>query len=172
MDLSEVEVQEAVDSLIRKHLVWEKAGAGSRVQKYAHRLSGTLTRPHEFSRRELGVLAVLMLRGPQTPGEIRGRTGRMCDLGAVEAAEQTLRHLADRPDGPYVIELAREPGRRESRWAQLFGGPVVSVPAASERARPHEAVPDLLERISALEERMAALEAGLSALKRPPADDS
>lgn len=173
MDLGEGEVQAAVDALMRKHLVWERGGAGGRVPRYAHRLTGTLTRPDAFSREELAVLAVLMLRGPQTPGELRARTGRMAELAAVEDVERVLAGLTSRADGPYVADLGREPGRRERRYAHLLEGPVAAtvVPAAPDARPAPPSAPeggDLSQRLAALEERVAALEAALAELRARP----
>jgi len=162
MSLGEGEVQTAIDALARKNLAWEKGSAGGRVPRYAHKLAGTLTRAYDFSRQELGVLAVLMLRGPQTPGELRARAPRACELDGLEAVEATLRGLAERENGPFVVELPREPGRRERRFAQLFGGPV-EVSAAPPQAE--SAHLSLAERVSALEAQVAQLAAEVAALR-------
>jgi hypothetical protein len=170
MDLGEGEVQAAVDALMRKHLVWERGGAGGRVARYAHRLTGTLTRPDAFSREELAVLAVLMLRGPQTPGELRARTGRMAEFAAIEDLERILEKLATRSDGPYLTDLGREPGRRERRYAHLLEGPVAAVVTPGAGPAPGVAADgeDLPGRLAALEERVAALETALAQLRGGP----
>jgi hypothetical protein len=162
MSLAEHQVVDALDSLSRKNLAWEKGGAGGRVARYAHKLSGTLTKTYDFSRRELGVLAVLMLRGPQTPGELRARAPRTCELDSLEQVESVLQGLAHRENGPFVVELPREPGRREHRHAHLFGGPV-EIPPSAERAS--EPDTSLAERIAALEQRVAQLESEIGALR-------
>ncbi len=168
MSLTENEVMDALGSLSRKQLAWEKGGAGGRVPRYAHKLSGTLTRTYDFSRRQLGVLAVLFLRGPQTPGEIRARTTRMCDFQGLPEVEETLNELAEQDGGPYVVELPREPGRRERRYAHLFSGEVDLASFQAEAPGVAHAGPDedLGRRITALEEQVAGLVEELSGLRR------
>ena len=168
MSLSENQVLDALGSLSQKYLAWEKGGAGGRVPRYAHKLSGTLSQTFEFSRQQLGVLAVLFLRGPQTPGEIRARTTRMCEFHDLAEVERTLREMAERQDGPYVIELPREAGRRERRYAHLFSGEVDLASFQSEGPAVGAGGPDaeLGRRVSALEEQVAALIEDLAALRR------
>src|SRR5882757_7165577 len=133
LDLSESAVQQTVDGLSRKHLVMEKSGFGSRVPKYQHRFCNTEFGNLKLDSQELAVVCELLVRGPQTPGELRTRASRMASFGETSDAEAALARLRDRPDGPFVVQLAREPNRRDSRWAQLFGGPAagtgVSAPA-------------------------------------------
>ena len=151
MDLSESTVLEALESLTRKHLVWERGGAGSRVQKFAHRLTGTLSQTYEFSREERALLAVLMLRQAQTVGELRTRTARMADFAGLEAVEETLLELATRSDGPYVQELPRQPGQREQRFMHLLAGGELSVETPAPAQAEAEATPELEARVAALE---------------------
>ena len=125
MHLSEVDVQEAMDSLIKKHLISQRSTAGSRVTKYAHRFAGTLSKEFDFLPQELAVLCVLLLRGPQTAGKIRSRSSRLYEFGGLEEVEKTLTRLSERTDGPYVTELSRQPGRRENRFAHLLCGDVI-----------------------------------------------
>jgi hypothetical protein len=131
MTLDESAVRQALDSLNEKGLAGQATSADSRVPKYAHRLQEVFN----FDRREMAVLCVLLLRGPQTPGELRGRTERMYkfdDLGVVESA---LHRLMER-EPPLVIKLARQPGTKESRYAHLLAGEVEgwSVPAETQPA--------------------------------------
>ncbi len=173
MHLSEAQVLEALDALMKKYLAWEKGGAGSRVPKYAHKLSGTLTKAIDFSRRELGALCVLMLRGPQTPGEIRARSGKLYDYHSLSDAEHTLKELSEREDGPYVVELPREAGRRESRYAHLFGGPVdvkALAAASAVTVSAPEGGSELVERVSSLEDKVSLLVDELEALKKSLGD--
>ena len=119
MALDESAVRQALDSLNEKSLAGQATSADSRVPKYAHRLQEVFN----FDRREMAVLCVLLLRGPQTPGELRGRTERMYkfdDLGVVESA---LHRLMER-EPPLVRKLARQPGTKESRYAHLLAGDV------------------------------------------------
>lgn len=140
MELDEATVQDTIDALSRKRYVIEKSGFGSRVTKYQHRFCNTEFGALTFSEQELGIVCVLLLRGPQTPGELRTRTERLCKFGDIHAIESTLDHLMQRDDGPFVTKLPREPGKRETRFTHLFGGeleiPDVAAPAHSAPEHP------------------------------------
>ena len=122
MQLSETKVQEIVDGLIKRHLISDRSGFGGRVTKYQHRFCNAGFGSLEFSAQELGIICVLLLRGPQTPGELRTRTNRLCSFADVHETETVLHRLMERDDGPFVARLEREPGKRESRYAQVFSG--------------------------------------------------
>jgi len=124
LNLDERNVQDTLDGLQRKHLVMEKSGFGSRVPKYQHRFCNTGFGSLEFTPQQAAILCELLLRGPQTPGELRSRAARLAEIRDVGDIENALSQLAVRDDGPFVVRLAREPGRRDSRYAHLFGGPV------------------------------------------------
>jgi len=124
-------IQTTLDALSRKHLVIEKSGFGSRVPKYQHRFCNTEFGPLRFTPQELAILCELLIRGPQTPGELRTRAARMASFSEVGEVETALESLSSRPDGPFVARLTREPGRRESRYAHLFSG-AVAIPARGE----------------------------------------
>lgn len=169
LDLEEAAVQQIVDQLMKKRLVSEQSGYGSRVPKFQHLFCNTAFGTLKFSPQELGIVCELFLRGPQTPGELRSRASRLCRFGDAGEVEATLSRLASREDGPFVIRLAREPGRRESRYAHLFSGEV----AGGEEREIQDASADYAEkpgagggRIGQLEARVAALETGLAELKR------
>lgn len=164
MDLSETQTLEALDGLIAKRLAWEKTPSGSRVTKYAHRLSNTLGLTYDFSPDELGVLCVLMLRGPQTVGEIRGRSGRLCEFASIAEAEGVLERLAEREDGPYVVKLPRQAGRKDSRYMHLLCG---EVEVEAQTVDPPSDVEDTgtRDRLTALEHAVATLRAELDGLK-------
>ena len=102
MSLDESTVQAALDGLAKKRLVMEKSPFGSRTAKYQHRFCNTEFSDFQFSAAELGVLCMLFLRGAQTPGELRTRTGRLCDFTDVKEVEEVLRCLATHKDGPFV----------------------------------------------------------------------
>jgi len=162
MTLDEPSVQHIVDSLARRHFVMEKSGFGSRVPKFQHRFCNSEYGTLKFSAQELAILCELLLRGPQTPGELRSRANRMAaftDTGAVEA---TLASLAERADGPFVTRLPRETGRRDARYAHLFSGEVPTVSAAPNEAPSVAAAPSRLDR---LEEELRQLRAELDELK-------
>ena len=152
LELSEAVVQQAVDSLMKKYLVSDKsAGYGGRVTKYKHRFCNTEFGSLKFSKQEFGIICVLLLRGPQTPGELRARTNRLCEFADSEQVEATLKNLMAREDGPFIARLPRAAGARESRYAHLFSGVIESV---EESAAAEEAAPGagLSQRVSQLEE--------------------
>jgi len=124
MDVDEATVQRTIDGLAKKHFVLERSGFGSRVPKYQHRFCNTEYGTLKFTPQELAIVCELLLRGPQTPGELRPRAGRMATFADTEQVEATLETLRTREDGPFVVRLARLPGRRDSQWAHLFSGPV------------------------------------------------
>ncbi|MGD8592279.1 MAG: YceH family protein [Gammaproteobacteria bacterium] len=163
MNLSEGEVQQTVDELVKKHLVSSAGGASSRVTKYRHRFANTEFSQYQFNDREMGIVCVLFLRGPQTPGELRGRTNRLCEFNDIQQVEDTLEQLSTREDGPFVVKLPREPGRRESRYAHLFSGEVdiSQLPTASEPVTRAEDT----NRLDTLEQRVNQLEVELAQLK-------
>src|SRR5580692_6707147 len=137
LELSESEVQQSVDSLMKKHFVSDKsAGYGGRVTKYKHRFCNTEFGSLKFTKQELGIICVMLLRGPQTPGELRSRTNRLCEFADAEEVETALKGLMSREDGPFIARLARAAGARESRYAHLFSGNIESVeePAAAEES--------------------------------------
>ena len=124
MNLDEGIVQETLDGLIKKRLVSEKTGFGSRVVKYQHRFCNTDFGDLTFSPQELGIICVLLLRGAQTAGELRIRSERLCKFNDVHEADAVLERLMEREDGPFVMRLPRESGKRESRYAHLFCGDI------------------------------------------------
>ncbi|MBE4972555.1 YceH family protein [Serratia sp. X10] len=153
MDLSESEVQQLLDLLLRKHFLRTLSGFGNRVVKYEQRFCNSEFGQLKLSPAELAVIATLLLRGAQTPGELRTRTNRMHEFSDVSEVEQVLQQLATREDGPFVVRLAREPGKRESRFMHLFSGQVDEAPPALEP----EADDELSARVSALETEVAEL---------------
>ena len=121
LELSETEVKGVLDGLMKKHLVTDRSGAfGGRVTRYRHRFCNTQFGELTLSPQELAVVCELFLRGPQTPGELRSRAKRMAPLANVTEVDTLLADLAARDD-PLVMQLPREPGRREARWTHLFG---------------------------------------------------
>jgi uncharacterized protein len=128
MDVDEATVQRTLDDLGKKHLILERSGFGSRVPKYQHRFCNTEFGTLKLSPQELAMVCELLVRGPQTPGELRTRASRMAPIADGGQAEQILEGLRTREDGPFVARLPREPGRRDSRYAHLFSGPIEDVP--------------------------------------------
>lgn len=167
MNVDDATVQATLDALSKKHLVMEKSGFGSRVPKYQHRFCNTEFGTLKFSPQELAVLCELMLRGPQTPGELRARASRMASFADVAEIENALTQLVHRADGPFAVRLAREPGRRDSRYAQLFTGEVANAAPANE-SEPAAAAPASggSTRLDRLEQEVRDLRAELDALKK------
>jgi uncharacterized protein YceH (UPF0502 family) len=171
LELTVPAVQELIDALSRKHLVIEKSGFGSRVPKYQQRFCNTEFSALQFTPQERAILCELLLRGPQTPGELRSRASRMAPFSDVTEVETSLDNLAQDPAGPRVVRLPREPGRRDSRYAHLFSGEVHAVPdelgTSARAAEPSlERAPGALtERVSALEQQVRDLRAELAAVR-------
>ena len=168
LDLDEREVQSVVDWLMRRQLVLERSGFGSRVPKYQHLFCNTQYGSLKFSPQETAIVCELLLRGPQTPGELRTHAARLAPLHDVTEVETALEDLATRPDGPFVARLAREPGRRESRYMHLFSGeapPDAGDSVESPQRSAAVGTPGLGERVAALEAAVASLREELEALK-------
>ncbi|MGO2568923.1 G20.3 [Serratia quinivorans] len=160
MELTESEVQQILDLLLKKHFLRTLSGFGNRVVKYEHRFCNSEFGQLKLSAAELAVIATLLLRGAQTPGELRTRTNRMHEFNDVTEVEQVLASLSAREDGPFVVRLAREPGKRESRFMHLFSGQIDEAPTEALPANDAE----LNERVSALENEVALLKQQLQAL--------
>jgi uncharacterized protein YceH (UPF0502 family) len=146
MEATEAEVQAGIDNLRRLNLVVETSGG--RVARYSHNLDRVLQVPAQSA----ALLASLMLRGPQTAGELRISCERLHRFSDISAVQGFLEELAARPAGALVVELPRLPGARENRWAHLLSGTPQQEPAAAAGA-------------ATLEERITRLEAELAALK-------
>jgi uncharacterized protein YceH (UPF0502 family) len=161
MAIGDAQAQEALDSLRGMTLVIESSGG--RVPRYEHNIERVLQIPATAA----ALLAVLMLRGPQTAGELRINCDRLHKFADISAVEGFLRELAERPAGPLVAELPRQPGARENRWAQLLcGAPAAeqhAVPAAV-RGKEDGELALLRSRIDALEASVAELSARVAAL--------
>ena len=159
-------VARALESLRDKKLVWLVTGVGSRVPKYEHRMAEAFT----LAEQEVAVVCVLMLRGPQTPGEIRGRTARMYEFQSLEEVDQVLDALMAVDPNPFVIKLPRQPGTKEARYAHLLGGEVKLEEAAQASApKPEAATLEVRaenERLAKLEHEMETLQLELNELKQ------
>ena len=163
MNLSEHEVQDVQDALVKRHYLRTVSGFGNRVTKYEQRFCNSEFGDLKLSSAEVAVITTLLLRGAQTPGELRTRASRMHEFSDMQEVEQTLEGLAAREDGPYVVRLAREPGKRESRYMHLFSGDVDS--SVKSSATDITAVDDdLVARVAALEDEVAGLKQRLDAL--------
>jgi uncharacterized protein len=167
MNLDEPSVQRTIDALSRKHLILERSGFGSRVPKYHQLFCNTEYGSLKLSAQELAIVCELLLRGPQTPGELRGRASRMAAFSDVSEVETVLQGLLEREAGALVARLPREPGRREVRYLHLFSGEPPT-PAFTEDAAPEHPAPtdeSLPARVTTLENEVRLLRAELEKLK-------
>ncbi|MEG7484949.1 YceH family protein [Citrobacter freundii] len=162
MNLSESDVQEQLDNLVKRHFLRTVSGFGNRVTKYEQRFCNSEFGNLKLSAAEVAVITTLLLRGAQTPGELRSRASRMYEFSDMAEVESTLENLATREDGPYVILLAREPGKRESRYMHLFCGEVDEAIAAADQLP--AASGDLQARVEMLETEVAELKQRLDSL--------
>jgi len=162
MNLSESDVQEQLDNLVKRHFLRTVSGFGNRVTKYEQRFCNSEFGNLKLSAAEVAVITTLLLRGAQTPGELRSRASRMYEFSDMAEVESTLENLATREDGPYVIRLAREPGKRESRYMHLFCGEVDEAVAAADQLP--AASGDLQARVEMLETEVAELKQRLDSL--------
>jgi Uncharacterized protein conserved in bacteria len=151
-------VASALDRLREKGLSFELTGGGNRVPKYGHRITEVMN----LGRREEALLCVLMLRGSQTAGELRERSGRMHAFSDLAEVESVLRRLIERE---LVVLLPRQPGYKEPRYAHLLSGPVEAAAAPSETA-----VVSRQDRIGALEAEVAQLRQAVESLQQQFAD--
>lgn len=170
MSLAEDEVQRVLDGLSRKHLVIERSGFGSRVSKWHQVFCNTEYGTLRFSPVELAIVTELLLRGPQTPGELRTRAARMAKIADGIEIDQALKALSTR-EPAIVVRLPREPNRRDARYAQLFTElPAAETPVAGAAPdapvlRPSSpATSEATDRLERLEEKIAHLELGLQEL--------
>jgi uncharacterized protein len=163
MNLDQAAVTGGLDSLRRQRLVWQVKTQGSRSPKYEHNLKDVA----EFSSSELGILCELLLRGPQTAGELRVRSARLVEFGGLAAVEHTLQKLITHGKGPFAVELPRRPGHKENRFTHLFCA--LDLPAElsepSPAAPPEGGAAAETDRIAALEKTVADLQRALAEVR-------
>lgn len=162
MELKEHDVQDTLDNLVKRHYLRTVSGFGNRVTKYEHRFCNSEFGDLKFSPAEVAVITTLLLRGAQTPGELRSRAGRMYEFSDMAQVESTLETLANRDDGPFVARLPREPGKRESRYMHLFSGEPEAAITDDETLTPPSG--ELIARVEQLEAEVAELKARLDSL--------
>jgi uncharacterized protein len=160
MQLNEDAVRDALEALQEQRLAGPARGADSRVTKYEQRLQEVFN----FTRPEIAVLCVLLLRGPQTPGELRGRSDRMHHFETLEDVQSALQKLMQREPALAKV-LPRQPGTKESRYAHLFAGDVVEAQASVQIGAAVERTPADAGRIARLEEEVAELRRDVSEVK-------
>jgi uncharacterized protein YceH (UPF0502 family) len=168
MALQPGEVQHTIRALEAKHLVRTEENFKSRAEKYTQRFCNTRYSDLHFEPAELAVVCLLMLRGSQTPGELRSRSGRLHEFADNGDVVETLKKLIEREAGPLLVELPRTPGRKDPEYMHLFAGPIdieayesqaksTKVRGSTERS----SVAELAERVSQLEAEVAELKARL-----------
>ncbi|MFT5350582.1 MAG: hypothetical protein ACI9MF_001399 [Gammaproteobacteria bacterium] len=165
MELSEAAVQEALDNLAKQMLVSSRSGSESRVIKYSHRMKDRRTPEFDFNQAELAVVSVLLVRGPQTLGEIRTRSARIHQFDDMQALMATLTKLGERVDGPYVKQLPRHPGQKESRYTHLFAGDVEESFIADFSPQRSRSTNESDESMGLLEQRVSQLEEEITTLR-------
>ncbi len=164
MALQRGEIQHALRVLEAKHLVQMEENFKSRTEKYLQRFCNTRYSDLDFDPAELAVACLLLLRGPQTPGELRARSGRLHAFADNAEVLAALKRMMVRDGDPLVVELPRTPGRKDSEYMHLFGGPIdlEAYATAAQSAAPavsskHASVAELAERVSELEAEVAEL---------------
>lgn len=166
MGLSQGEVQHAIRGLEAKHLVRTEENFKSRSEKYAQRFCSTRYSDHQFDSAQVAIVCLLLLRGPQTPGELRSRSGRLHTFADNSEIVQSLNSLIERDGEPILIKLPRTPGRKDAEYMHLFSGPV-DVEAHAVQAQAVSATTSSARAGTAeLTERVERLEAEVAELKR------
>ncbi len=165
MSLEQGTVQRTIRDLEGKHLVRVEENFKSRVEKYVQRFCNSRFSDYQFDPAQFAVVCLLLLRGAQTPGELRARSGRLHTFEDNDAVVKALNGLIEREGDPLVVKLPRTPGRKDSEYMHLFFGPVDVEQhlAAAQEAR--AAAPRERVSLSELEERVARLEAEVAELK-------
>lgn len=164
MELDEATVQHTLDTLKRRYLVSDKAGYGSRVSKYQHRFCNSEFGGLQLNPAELAIVCELLLRGPQTPGELRSHGERLHAFSGIDEVESALTSLLEREE-PLVQRLPREPGKREIRYRQLFSDPTPA-DAPEKAATTVAAAVAEQARLDWLEHEVKALRLDLERLRR------
>lgn len=170
MDLGEAELQAVVDGLMKRHLVSDRSGYGGRVPKYKQVFCNTNFGPLQFTDLERAIVCELLLRGPQSAGELRTRCQRMTPVADVALVDTALDALATHAAGPFVVRLPRRPGARDPRWMHLLGGDAAeagsgSAPESAEADAGAAGIPAAVAERPTLAQRVADLEAEVAALR-------
>jgi uncharacterized protein YceH (UPF0502 family) len=162
MNLTQGEVQHTIRDLETKHLVRTDENFKSRTEKYVQRFCNTRYSDLHFDDAQLAIVCLLLLRGPQTPGELRSRSGRLHTFADNSEVVAALTGLIEREGEPFLVKLPRMPGRKDSEYMHLFSGPVdveayVSKAPAERPSAGRGGVADLEERVSRLEAELASI---------------
>ena len=167
MNLTQGEVQRTMRILKEKHQVNIEEGARSNVEKYSQRFCNTLLGELQFDPAQYAIICLLMLRGAQTPGELRSRSGRLHEFADNQQVLESLKSLIESSGGAIVARLPRQPGRMDHQYMHLLSGEVESVteePEVTQRVAQRESVASKDQQIERLEKRIEALEKALQAL--------
>lgn len=164
MSLRQGEVQHTIRDLEARALVRVDENFKSRVEKYTQRFCNTRLSDFQFDPPQLAIVCLLLLRGPQTPGELKARSGRLHSFADNAAVLDALKTLIDWEGRPLVVKLPRTPGRKDAEYMHLFSGPV-DVAAHAARARVPASAPSGRASVSGLEQRVSKLEAEVAELK-------
>lgn len=164
--MTDSNVLDALNALIKDRLVTDETRGNSRVAKYQHRFCNTEFGSLKLSSQEIAILCVLFLRGPQTPGELRTRTQRLCEFENVAQVEAVLNKLAADELSPKVVKLSKEPGKREARYGHLFCGELSDSVTDSGIQEASTQNTEKNERIEQLEIEVSQLRAELDELKQ------
>ena len=165
MSLTQGDVQHTLRVLEAKHLVRTEENFKSRTEKYAHRFCNTRYSELQLDAAEVAIACLLLLRGPQTPGELRARSGRLHSFADNAAVVAALDGLIEREAGALVVKLPRIAGRKDSEYMHLFGGPVDADAYVEEAGTARPAASSQRGGVAELTERVDRLEAELKALK-------
>ena len=171
MSLTQGEVQHTLRTLEGRHLVRTEENFKSRTEKYSQRLCNTRYSELQLDTPGLAIVCLLLLRGPQTPGELRSRSGRLHTFADNAEVVSALNELIEREPEPLVVKLPRTTGRKDSEYMHLFGGPIdidahVAAAEATRAAAPAQhsgGIAELSERVSRLEAEVAELKEQLAA---------
>ena len=169
MSMEQGVVQRTVRDLESKHMVSTDENFKSRVEKYSQRFCNTRYSEYQFDPPQLAIVCLLLLRGPQTPGELRARSGRLFAFPDNAAVVDAVNGLIEREGEPLVVQLPRTPGRKDAEYMHLFCGPVdveahanKAQAARAEESSDRVSMSDLANRVSKLEQELAALKEQLA----------
>ncbi len=163
-EFDETTVAQALESLREKNLTYVFHGSSSRVPKYKHVMPEVM----HLNQKELAIMCVLMLKGPQTTGELRGSASRLYEFSGLQEVEETLYALSSREPESLVVRLSRQPGQKETRFAHLLAGEpsVEQVAEPEDRQRPTRTSRNEPERMTKLEQEVEALSTELERLRQ------
>jgi hypothetical protein len=164
MSLQQGEVQHTIRELESKTLVRVDENFKSRVEKYVQRFCNTRYSDYQFDPPQLAIVCLLLLRGPQTPGELKARSGRLHSFADNAAVVDALKMLIEWQGNPLVVQLPRTPGRQDSEYMHLFAGPIDIEAHARQAQIVAAAGPSGRSSVSELEQRVSNLEAAVAEL--------